>query len=183
MKGLDYVLLAGLWVESRTGYDLAQWFDKAARHFWAAHHSSIYPALAALERRGLVGYTLAPSQKGPQRKIYALTSPGQDALREWVSQAPNPAEIRDEQMVRAMVLDLLPLEEALQQLEEAKARYHAQLETYQAMLGQLEATPDPPFRALGVRLTLLRGVRVQQAYLLWCEDALELVKKSALEPS
>jgi len=181
MKGLDYVLLAGLWVEPRSGYDLAQWFDKAARHFWAAHHSSIYPALNGLEQGGMVRYTLAAGQRGPQRKIYTLTTPGEDALREWVARVPNPAEIRDEQPVRAMVLDLLPLEEALKYLEDARALYSSQLEVYQTLLGQLEGNPDPHFRLLGVRLPLLRGIRVQQAYLLWCEDALELLKMRVLE--
>lgn len=176
MKGLDYVLLAGLWVEPRSGYDLAHWFQKAARSYWSAHHSSIYPTLTHLDARGLVTYDLAPSERGPQRKVYRLTPEGKDVLRAWAITPPVPPEVRDEQPVKVLALDLLSREDAVAHLEAARERAQAQGDLYAALLAQLdEELPDPNRHGLGPRLALMRGVRVQEAHARWCDDALALM--------
>ncbi len=176
MKGLDYVLLAGLWVEPRSGYDLSQWFQKAAKHFWAAHHSSIYPALGKLERAKLIAHDLTPSERGPQRKVYQLTDQGCDVLQTWLVQTPTPTEIRDEQLVKVLALELLPKKAALEQLEATKTRFETQLEVYRGLLTHLDHSAGSIQHSLGIRLTLMRGIRVQEAYLLWCKDAIGLVQ-------
>jgi DNA-binding PadR family transcriptional regulator len=48
MNKLLDLLLARLMIEPQSGYDLTQWIARAAHHYWAADHSSIYPALAKL---------------------------------------------------------------------------------------------------------------------------------------
>ncbi len=176
MKGLNYVLLAGLWVEPRSGYDLAHWFQKAARSYWSAHHSSIYPALAALEARGLVEHREAPSERGPKRKVYRLTPEGEAVLRAWVAEAPAPPEVHDEQPVKVLALDLLPDDEAVAHLKAARDRAQAQGDVYAALLLQMDEEEDDGQGRhwLGPRLTLMRGVRVQEAYARWCEEAIHL---------
>lgn len=177
MTGLHYVLLAGLSVEPRSGYALTQWLERAARHYWAADGSSIYPALAALEREGWVAHTLAPSIRGPQRKVYTLTAEGEAALRTWVVGPVDDATVRDPLMVKALCYDLLPLEQALTQLRSAHERHAQKLARYEAILRLLDEreTAEPRARRIGPRLTILRGVRVEAGYVAWCDEAMALL--------
>lgn len=172
------MLLAGLWVEPRSGLDLAQWFNKAASHFWSAHHSSIYPTLADLERERFVSYTTSPSDKGPPRKVYALTEAGIAALKAWVMEPPEPRDVRDEQMVKALAYDLLPAQDAIAQLEAAREGFDAKLKEYENLIGILDALEfgHPLAGKLGPRLTLMHGLHVQRGYMTWCGEAIALLK-------
>ncbi len=105
MNGLLYLLLARLTLEPQSGYDLTQWIARAAHHYWAADHSSIYPALAKLQRQGYVTFETQPSERGPKRKVYSITDAGRQVLLDWVSLPPAEPEIRDEQMVKALCYD------------------------------------------------------------------------------
>ncbi len=44
---------------------------------------TVYPALAALERDGLVSSSWAEESAGPRRRAYELTEAGQEALDDW----------------------------------------------------------------------------------------------------
>lgn len=45
---------------------------------------TIYPLLAAMERRGLITGKMHPSQDGPDRKYYELTSSGEAAKQAFI---------------------------------------------------------------------------------------------------
>src|SRR5215217_737876 len=83
MTTLDYVILAGLIRKPRSGYDLTRWMERETSHFFVIGHSSIYPALARMEREGLVRHEVVPSDRGPERKVYSITEAGRDALLAW----------------------------------------------------------------------------------------------------
>ncbi len=181
MTGLSYVLLAGLSVEPRSGYALARWLDRAARHYWVADGSSIYPTLAALERAGLVTHIEEPSVRGPRRKVYSLTPEGDAALRAWAADPPGDPEVRDELMVKALCYDVLPTEQAMAQVRAARARHGEKLARYEEILrGLHEGTwgESVVYQRLGPRLTLLHGVRVEAGYVAWCDEALALLAAS-----
>ncbi len=179
MSDLKYVVLAGLSIEPRSGYALTRWMERAGHNFWAADHSSIYPTLTALEREGSVTHTLAPSQRGPQQKIYTVTPAGLTALIAWVQSPVAAPEVHDEQMVKALCYDLIPVEQALTQIHTTRA-YHAQkLHEYQAalaLLDELAQSASGQYNRLGPRLTLLHGIVVEQGYLTWCEQAEGLLR-------
>ena len=172
VKGLDYALLAALCDEPRSGLELAQWFTKSTAHFWAAHHSSIYPALARLELAGMVRHHLEPSERGPQRKVYEVTSAGRSELLAWTVRPPTAPEIRDEQLVKVLAFDLLPRDEAVGHFVEARKRHVAQRDHYRALL--VLASNDKSH--LGRRLTVLRGALMQDASIAWCDQAIELLE-------
>jgi DNA-binding PadR family transcriptional regulator len=93
------------------------------KHFCAFGHSSIYPTLADLEQRGLVTYTEMPSEQGPTRKVYQLTAEGSSALLNWVGQPAADAEVRDEQLLKALCYGFIPAERAADLLRLARARH------------------------------------------------------------
>ncbi len=184
---LKYALLAGLALEPRSGYDLAQWFAETASYYWSATHSSIYPALAALEQERLVTHTVVPSDRGPARKVYTLTLLGHDALLAWLDTPAIPLTVRDEEALKALCYGLLPPEQARAQLEATRERHAANLARYKELArgvdhGEQDHNERWSVARLGLSLTLRRGIDVEKGYVAWCDEAIETVVAAAQPP-
>ncbi len=181
MKTLDYVILAGLIHKPRSGYDLTKWMERETSHFFATGHSSIYPALARLEREGLVRHEVVPSDQGPERKVYSITEVGRVALLAWAGEPAAERQVRDEQLVKALCYGFLPKERALAQLREEKANHEEKLAMYEKFEQGLEAELREGRISgeayLGTLLTLRRGIGVERSYVEWCEEAAEMVSQ------
>ena len=63
-----------------SGYDLKKEFESSFSHFFAAGYGSIYPALNALARDGLVECQHIPQEGKPDRKVYRITESGREHL-------------------------------------------------------------------------------------------------------
>ena len=181
MKTLDYVILAGLIHKPRSGYDLTKWMERETSHFFAIGHSSIYPALARLEREGLVRHEVVPSGQGPERKVYSITEVGRVALLAWAGEPVAERQVRDEQLVKALCYGFLPKERALAQLREEKANHEEKLALYEKFERGLEAELGEGRISreayLGTLLTLRRGIGAERSYVEWCEEAAEMVSQ------
>lgn len=179
-----YGVLASLGQQPRSGYDIAQWFAHVTKHFCAFGHSSVYPTLADLERRGLVAYTEMPSDQGPRRKVYHLTPAGSDVLLAWAGEPAADAEVRDEQLLKALCYGFLPPERAVELLRAARTRHDQRKTYYEGLVRAAEAdmqTDDPhaAAAALGRKLTARRGVGAQESYVTWCDDAIASIEAIA----
>lgn len=177
----QYAVLASLAQEPCSGYDLAQWFAKITKHFWAVGHSSIYPALATLEREGFVTHTTEPSEQGPERKVYQLTPAGREVLLAWVDTPAANAEVRDEQLLKALCYSMLPAERACELLLIARHRHEERKAYYEELVrcAQADEASDNEavaMAALGKLLTARRGVGVQASYIEWCDEAIATIQ-------
>lgn len=181
-----YGVLASLGQQPRSGYDIAQWFAHVTKHFCAFGHSSIYPTLADLEQRGLVAYTEVPSEQGPRRKVYHLTPAGNDVLLAWAGEPAADAEVRDEQLLKALCYGFLPPEQVIGLLRSARARHTQRKTYYEELVRAAEADmqeddPHTAAAALGRKLTARRGVGVQESYVAWCDEAISSIEARAGE--
>jgi DNA-binding PadR family transcriptional regulator len=170
-KPLKNVLLAGIYNEPRSGYELTKWLQMGGQHCWSVDHSSVYPALREMEKDELIKSERAPGTRGPERSVYSLTAAGIEKLTAWVAKAsPRPA-IKDEQILRVLCFDLLSRETALQQIREVRAEHQAQLEYFLARQAALtEKQPGP-------LLVTRRGVLAEQAYIAWCDEVAEMIAR------
>ena len=186
---MEYAILAGLSHEPRSGYDLTKWLALVASHFWPVGHSSIYPALAALESEGLIAHETVPSEQGPERKVYALTVQGHDELLAWVDGPPPMAQTRDEQLVRALCYGFLPEERALARLTEIRRDHAARLSHYEELEHKVrngetldcEGRDSMDAARIGTLLVIRRGILNEQSYVQWCDEAMALI--DATQPS
>jgi DNA-binding PadR family transcriptional regulator len=174
---LHYVLLAGIDAAPSSGYDLTLWLANLGRHFWAAEHSSIYPALQQLETARLIAHREQPGKKGQPRKIYRLTRSGRQKLRKWVDEPSADAQVRDEQMVKVLCFDLLPRERITEHLHRIREHHAEKLFYYEDSLKQHRQNKHEEVR-LGPLLTLHRGILAARAYVQWCDEALSLVARA-----
>lgn len=92
----------------KTGYEIKQCFEASFSHFFVAGYGSIYPALAALTRQGLVTCTSVEQDKRPDKKVYRLTASGRVALVEELMTTPPRHKVRSEFLVLMYFAHLLP---------------------------------------------------------------------------
>ncbi|WP_433392403.1 PadR family transcriptional regulator [Micromonospora sp. KLBMP9576] len=78
---LDMCLLALLATRATHGYELVRRLEAVG--FEGVGYGTIYPLLTRMRRLGLVADELQASPTGPQRKVYALTTNGEERLRAW----------------------------------------------------------------------------------------------------
>jgi DNA-binding PadR family transcriptional regulator len=72
-----------------SGYDLKKWADSSLRFFyWAPAVSQIYAELKRLERVGFVTSRTTAQDELRNKRVYAITPAGRDAITEWVQHAP-----------------------------------------------------------------------------------------------
>ncbi|MBL8132931.1 MAG: PadR family transcriptional regulator [Anaerolineae bacterium] len=122
---LKYVLLGALNYRPLTGYQLKQFVDTSAKHFWYAQPSQIYRTLDALEREGLLISQIEPQDDRPDRRVYQITDDGRADLRAWLAQPQTDISPSKEtfllrlfysaQLDKATVLTQLRLQRALRQ--------------------------------------------------------------------
>jgi PadR family transcriptional regulator, regulatory protein AphA len=177
MNPLHYVLLAGIDAAPSSGYDLTLWLANLGQHFWAAEHSSIYPALQQLQTAGLLTRREQPGKRGQTRKIYRLSAKGRKELKKWVDEPSADAQVRDEQMVKVLCFDLLSRERIIEHLQRLREHHAAKLSYYEDALHRHRGDRPKEVR-LGPLLTLHRGILAARAYVQWCDEALLLVARA-----
>ena len=67
--------------QALSGYDLIQALNKHFAGTWKAKSGTIYPILSKLERNGFLNSNTVKSPIGPLRKLYNLTSDGEELLK------------------------------------------------------------------------------------------------------
>lgn len=90
MNTLQYAILGILTYVSLNGYSLKKLFDRSINHFWHASLSQIYKELGELERNGYVTSSIQEQDDRPDKRVYAITSAGQEAFLAWLNRFPQP---------------------------------------------------------------------------------------------
>jgi len=111
---LKHALLGLLAQEARHGYDLKQDFEALLGGTWPVNIGQVYSTLSRLERDGLVENDVVAQDLLPDRKVYAITLAGEEALNTWIQQpARGMIRLKDEFTIKLLVTQLVAPEEAL----------------------------------------------------------------------
>jgi PadR family transcriptional regulator AphA len=91
----SYVVLGTIGLRGpSTPYDLKRAVGHSVGYFWSFPHAQLYSEPARLETMGLL--ELETEETGRRRKIYSITEPGRQALRDWLgSPTDEHFEMRD----------------------------------------------------------------------------------------
>lgn len=179
---LDYILL-GILRKPGTGYDIKAAFDEVFNHFWQAQQSQIYRTLKRLEDEGSLASRTEPSDRGPDRRVYAITPRGRERLREWLSGEPVVGEDRHTFLAQVFFLDELGDMEAslafMKRLRERLAERRDTLEGIDAYWR--EHDPDYPDRLddadFHAALTLDLGLMKTRAQVEWAEKSIRRLEE------
>ena len=163
--------------EPASGYDLKKYFEQSVRYFWYAELSQIYPALARLEKDGLLNSKNVPSDKGPARKIYSRTAKGTLALKEWISEGPVCRTERLAYLTQIFFLDSVSMNKRISFMEDLRDDFAARLKELQSIEKNWSSS-DPGYpdqlddTQFYKQMTLRSGLMKYQMMVEWCEECL-----------
>jgi DNA-binding PadR family transcriptional regulator len=183
---LGYALLGLLARREQSGYDLARRMKRPVGYFWQARHSQIYPDLARLEAGGLVVHRLVEQHARPDKKVYAITEAGREALRAWITSEMEEPWARDELVLRAYSLWLAAPRAAAGLFREHERSHEARLARYRALEAEMvrgsaggpPPTGTPEFAAYAA---LQRGIGAEREYAAWCRWLADRLEAAADE--
>ncbi len=162
-------VLGALSVLPMTGYALRQEIRDTLGHFWSESFGQIYPALAELERRGLV------ERRGGDRtgsSTFAITAAGTARLRELLAEPAQPAPPRNPLLLRLFFGRQLGPDACRALVLDARSRAEEQLARMAAVRREPAddpaSTADRPYWLL----TVSAGEHAARAQLAWADEAL-----------
>lgn len=121
--------LAVLLREPASGYEIKKILEEAPFcHFQETGFGSIYPALSALTGDGLLDCTPLAQEKRPDKKVYAITGKGRQALTEALLIMPGPDRYRSDFLFILFLGELLPRAHLAQVVDQRIAFYQEQIE-------------------------------------------------------
>jgi DNA-binding PadR family transcriptional regulator len=173
---LAHALLAALYDASCSGYDLAKKFDGSVGFFWSASHQQIYRELTKLEEQSYISAAVVQQTNRPDKKVYEVTTSGQNYLRDWISQPSTVPAIKDELLVKLFAGDLAEPTMILCELEHHRAQHQDILDTYKAIEQQLfQNVPELSRNRRYQYLTLRLGIRLETEWLAWYAEAIAAI--------
>ena len=162
-------VLGALTVEPMTGYALRAVIRDVLGHFWSESFGQIYPALAELEREGLVERTGSPRTGS---STFALTAAGREELRALLGRPVQRVPPRNGLLLRLYFGRTLGAAACRELLLDARAEAQAQLTALDAAAAEVAAerehTADAPYWGL----TVSAGRHSARAALAWVEESL-----------
>ncbi|MEL6469660.1 MAG: PadR family transcriptional regulator [Cyanobacteria bacterium J06623_4] len=180
---LPYAILAALFNQPCSGYDLVKRFNKSVECFWSASHQQIYKALAKLEEEGHVSSEKIEQENRPNKKLYTVTDSGRQQLQTWIAQTEEEiAPLKSDLLVKLSVGHTVPTETLLETLDAYTQRHRERLKSYQAVEKQYAQMPQLSRESQFQYLALRAGIRQQLAWIAWCEEAMSFLGRSTAQP-
>ena len=175
---LKHAILVLLDEEPSTGYDLMRKFKSSVGYFWNAKHQQVYLQLKKLNEEGLIDLAIQAQYGKPDKKIYSLSDPGKQVLRNWLSTPIKPSKTNDAFLVKLYGGHLSSKEELLAELARHRAAHTKTLDylleleqSYQQLPAHQKDKYQYPY------LTLRKGIIGENAWLEWADEAKKEIKK------
>lgn len=173
-------LLGLLAQRPRHGYELHTAFEAVSggEQNWDVKPAQIYTTLTRLEESGLVKQDSVEQGSGPEKRIYALTRAGREALAEWFSAGVEPEHQRDEFFIKFMLALVTGEASPRKVIQTQRNRLYQELHAMTAKRKQLDKRV-----ALAQILLMDKTVMHLEADLRWLdrlEARLDEVKKQPL---
>jgi len=179
----SYALLAALFNQPCSGYDLVKRFNKSVEYFWSASHQQIYKALAKLEEDGHVSSEKIEQENRPNKKCYTVTDEGRKHLQLWIGQAEEEiAPLKSDLLVKLSVGHMVPTEPLIEMLEAYHQRHREKLKRYQIVAKQYAQVAQLPRASQFQYLALRAGIRQQLAWVALCEEVMGFLGQPVAQP-
>jgi PadR family transcriptional regulator, regulatory protein AphA len=125
---LRETILTVLAHRKRTGYEIAQDFDKVMSYMWSASHQQIYRELARLHSDGCVVFTVIPQKGKPDKKVYGISKLGRAELKRWVASPTPVPRTQNEFLVKLLAGTLVDKPALRREVARVRERVHGLLD-------------------------------------------------------
>jgi DNA-binding PadR family transcriptional regulator len=173
---LRHAVLATLLSGEASGYELAKRFDVSVANFWHALPQQLYAELRRLEDQGLVRGRAVRQRGRPDKRVFAITRSGREALAVFAAAPAKPGAIKDDLMVKVQAAAAADRAALADEIEERGRQAAAKLERYERLA---DALGDPDGADLGPSLTLARGIAFERETVAWCAQAAPRLRAAA----
>lgn len=173
---LAHVLLTSLIEKPSTGIELARRFDRSMGFFWNATHQQIYRELNAMQKKGWIS-TIDEGDPNSRKKKYKVDALGRTELANWMVQHSEPAQLREELMVRLRAEAQLGGNNVLTELESHLEIHKNKLKIYQAIYDKDFSNKNNDDRTLYIHKMILQlGIELEQGWISWLERVIPQLK-------
>ncbi len=169
-----------------SGYDLKRAFDHILSPMWGAAHSQIYKELRRMETLGWVTMEREEQESRPDRKVYSITSAGQQALAAWEAQPETSLQMRDELLLKITFGSFAPPGALIATVKAGLAFHESRLAEFRDNLHHLLVLHDQPQEEPGAstnagdpfarRITLL-AIEAEEVYTRWLRELLAFLEE------
>jgi DNA-binding PadR family transcriptional regulator len=190
---LDHALLVSLLEKPSSGYELARRFDRSIGYVWHATHQQIYKVLARMEEAGWISGEVQAGEAAPDRKLYSVSRAGRSEVSRWLAEPTEPEGIRDSLMVKLRGAAFGEAGALIPELEHHRALHANRLTAYRVIEARdfagVRSTspgmqgPGTLDRQHALQYQVLKsGIRYEQGWLEWCEEAVALLRSFEQDP-
>ena len=135
--------LGALTFGDASGYEIKKQFEEGVfSHLHHAGFGSIYPAVGELSAEGLVTCTAMEQEGRPDKKVYAITSAGAEALEAALHAPPAADKLRSEHLVMLLFSHLLEPRQRRRVFDRYLARFRREVERMRAVEARREDGSD-----------------------------------------
>jgi DNA-binding PadR family transcriptional regulator len=174
---LSHAILATLSNGCSSGYDISKQFAGSVGFFWYATQQQIYRELAKLEEQGYLSAEVIKQENRPDKRLLSITVTGIAYLQEWIIQPGKISPIKDDLLVKLFAGHLVQKETILTELKHHRVQHQLTLNTYREIESRVFGDPAQCTEVGKLRyLTLLNGIGLENAWLVWCEQAIALLE-------
>lgn len=176
-RKIDMVILGLLAHENLTGYDIKKRIDSSISFFWKGSFGSIYPALSAMEREGLVQKVEASKEnRGREKIFYEITADGRKALISWLENSKATNDLKYEILLKVFFGGVTDAGISIKTIEEFEREIRDGLMILRVYKENLEKVLNVKDHVYYL-ITVSFGIETYEGYLRWCEEAKEMLRK------
>lgn len=179
---LRHAVLAALADGEASGYELSKRFDVSVANFWSATPQQLYRELERLEADGLLSARVVEQERRPNKRVFALTGAGREALVAFIAEPARPTAIRDDLLVKLQAADAGDLGAVRAAVAERVEHARGKLALYDRLrddllAGRSEAAFLAEAERVGPYLTLMRGRAFEAETLAWGEAVIAILAR------
>ena len=177
---LKHTILAFLLRQPLSGYDVAKEFAEGfGSCFWKASQQQVYAELTKLEQQGSITYKAIPQPGRLDKKIYSITTQGQQELTDWLTQPTEPTAIREDLGVMGLAGHLVPHQAMIREIDRRR-QLHAERAQQVKKLDEyfVKHLESLELKDLYMHLVIRRAIRYQEEWVAWCDEALAAIEQA-----
>jgi DNA-binding PadR family transcriptional regulator len=177
---LKHTILAYLSRQPMSGYDVAKEFAEGfGSCFWKASQQQVYAELTKLEQQGNVTYEAIPQLGRLDKKIYSITESGRQELLGWLTKPCEPSAIREDLGVMGLAGHLVDAQVVIREIERRRQLHLEMVQQVKRLDEHFAKHLDSlDLKDLYMHLIIRRGIRYQEEWVAWCEEALAAIAQT-----
>jgi hypothetical protein len=134
-----------------------------------------------MEEAGWISGEVQPGESAPDRKLFSVSRAGRSEVSRWLAEPTEPEGIRDSLMVKLRGAAFGEAGALIPELEHHRALHANRLTAYRVI--EARDFPGTLDRQRALQYQVLKsGIRFEQGWLEWCEEAIALLHGHEQDP-